>query len=245
MTVQSKNICSIMQPTYLPWAGYFSLMSSSDQFVFLDDVQLSKQSWQTRNQINANGKEQWLSVPVFHKSSDQLIKDTQIDDRTKWRDKQIKTIQMNYQKSNHFHDVKYVFDIISDKTIQNLSNLNIKLIAETCKLIQLGTKIHLSSQMQDKLVGRSKRLIDICQKIGCGRYLSPVGAKEYLLDDDFSKNDYVQVSIFSFTPQMYEQPKTQAFISHLSFVDVIANISLAGFKDYIQDSKSIKIESLT
>ena len=31
--------CAIMQPMYLPWAGYFNLIAAVDTFVFLDDVQ--------------------------------------------------------------------------------------------------------------------------------------------------------------------------------------------------------------
>ena len=33
---------AIMQPTYLPWAGYFGLMMASDIFIFLDNVQFEK-----------------------------------------------------------------------------------------------------------------------------------------------------------------------------------------------------------
>ena len=40
---------AIMQPTWLPWMGYFDLIDQVDQFVFLDTVQFSKQSWHCRN----------------------------------------------------------------------------------------------------------------------------------------------------------------------------------------------------
>ena len=43
--------CVIMQPTYLPWIGYFKLIKSVEKFVFLDDVQINKRSWQQRNEI--------------------------------------------------------------------------------------------------------------------------------------------------------------------------------------------------
>ena len=43
---EREKICVIMQPTYLPWIGYFDLIKRSDIFVFLNDVQFSKQSWQ-------------------------------------------------------------------------------------------------------------------------------------------------------------------------------------------------------
>ena len=42
---------AIMQPTYLPWLGYFSMIDDVDVFVFLDSVQLVKRSWQVRNRI--------------------------------------------------------------------------------------------------------------------------------------------------------------------------------------------------
>jgi hypothetical protein len=35
---------SIMQPTYLPWAGYFNLISQVDTFVYLDNVQFERRS---------------------------------------------------------------------------------------------------------------------------------------------------------------------------------------------------------
>ena len=39
----------ISQPTFFPWLGYFDLISQADQFVILDDVDFSYQSWQHRN----------------------------------------------------------------------------------------------------------------------------------------------------------------------------------------------------
>ena len=36
---------AIHQPNYLPWLGYFAKIKKCDIFVFLDDVQFSKNSW--------------------------------------------------------------------------------------------------------------------------------------------------------------------------------------------------------
>ncbi|MGB9731816.1 WbqC family protein [Calditerrivibrio nitroreducens] len=46
-------ICAIMQPTYNPWLGYFDLIDRVDCFVYLDNVQLVKRSWQVRNRIKS------------------------------------------------------------------------------------------------------------------------------------------------------------------------------------------------
>ena len=59
---------AIMQPTYLPWAGYFGLMMASDIFIFLDNVQFEKRGWQQRNQIKTLKGNLFLTVPVKTKN---------------------------------------------------------------------------------------------------------------------------------------------------------------------------------
>ena len=55
---------AIMQPTYLPWSGYFGLFNYVDFFVFLDSVQFERRSWQQRNKIKslANVVTLWQTV---------------------------------------------------------------------------------------------------------------------------------------------------------------------------------------
>ena len=55
---------AIMQPTFNPWLGYFDLIDSVDKFIFLDTVQLSQQSWQTRNKLKVQEKEFMFSIPI-------------------------------------------------------------------------------------------------------------------------------------------------------------------------------------
>ena len=53
-----------MQPTYLPWLGYFALMDRVDCLILLDTVQFARRSWQQRNQIKTANGPVWLTVPV-------------------------------------------------------------------------------------------------------------------------------------------------------------------------------------
>ena len=57
-------ISAIMQPTYLPWIGYFDLIDSVDSFVFFDDAQVLKRSWGVRNRILTQNGETFLTVPL-------------------------------------------------------------------------------------------------------------------------------------------------------------------------------------
>ena len=52
-----NKIVAIMQPTYMPWMGYFSMIDKVDEFIFLDNVQLVGRSWQVRNKIKLDDQE--------------------------------------------------------------------------------------------------------------------------------------------------------------------------------------------
>ena len=58
---------SIMQPIFLPWVGYFNMIIHSDLFVFLDDVQFERRSFQSRNKLIINKSAKLISVPVDSK----------------------------------------------------------------------------------------------------------------------------------------------------------------------------------
>ena len=70
------NSCAIMQPTYLPWSGYFNLIKNVDIFIFLDDVQFDRRSWQTRNRINQGGRDLLLSLSTNKTTQNEFIKNS-------------------------------------------------------------------------------------------------------------------------------------------------------------------------
>ena len=83
---------AIMQPTFLPWPAYFALINYVDEFIFLDNVQFDKRSWQQRNFIISNNKKTLLTVPVISKNRfDQTINEVEIDQSSQY----IKTSQDN------------------------------------------------------------------------------------------------------------------------------------------------------
>lgn len=54
-----------MQPTFLPWFGFFEMINQADLFVFLDDVQISPKSFEVRNRIpgvSDDSPDIWLTL---------------------------------------------------------------------------------------------------------------------------------------------------------------------------------------
>ena len=63
----------IHQPEYLPWINLFIKMSLCEKFVFLDNVQYARRSFQNRNIINANNQLSYITVPIEYSDRDTLI----------------------------------------------------------------------------------------------------------------------------------------------------------------------------
>ena len=70
-----------MQPTYLPWPGYFNLIHKSDIFIFLSGVKFEKSSWHHRNYFLISGNKTALTVPIKG-SRLQSIKEVEINEQT-------------------------------------------------------------------------------------------------------------------------------------------------------------------
>jgi hypothetical protein len=226
-------ICVVMQPAFFPWAGYFNLASRADVFVFLDDVQLEKQSWQTRNRILLEGKPAWINVPVLHESLNQVIRDSEVCDQFPWRHKLLRMLTQGYARHPHRDAMLEVASLLPQIAPARLADINIGLILACCQRLGLAPRFARSGELS--IAGeRSERLIRICEHFGCDEYLSPVGASDYLAEDRFSERGIIRLSLQQYAPAKYKQPKSAEFISHLSIIDVVANLGWKNASQYVR-----------
>jgi len=173
---------AISQPTYLPWIGYFDLIDQVDTFVFLDDVQFEKQSWQQRNRIKTPTGLQWLTVPViFRGRFGQLINEVEIRDREFWRH-HLRAIELNYRRAPFFD--QYFDDLclrLNCTEGTRLVDLNIRLIEWLLDTLGIRTRRLTSSHL--KQAGKRVELLgNLCAALDATQYVSPLGATSYLLE---------------------------------------------------------------
>jgi hypothetical protein len=65
-----------MQPYFLPYAGYFRLLATTDLFVLYDCVQFPRRGWLHRNRLlDRSGEMDWLTLPLQKAPQDTLIRD--------------------------------------------------------------------------------------------------------------------------------------------------------------------------
>jgi WbqC-like protein len=211
---------AIMQPTYLPWEGYFALMKSVDLFILLDNVEFSKQSWQQRNRIRGQQGEIWLTVPV-KQHNHQLIKDVEINNAS-FAKKHLRSIEMNYGNAPFFN--KYFNEITNIFNVKHygLCDLNCSLINWLRYKLEITTKMQFASDIITS-DDRIERLVDICKAAGANHYISPIGAHDYLEPQVATfKAANIAVEFFNYQPAPYKQCY-EPYISHLSIIDRIMN----------------------
>lgn len=221
-----------MQPTYLPWAGYFSMINSSDVFIFLNDVQFAKRSWQQRNRIIINSKERLLTVPV-EKSGKSLQKIEEVRfTNNEWFQSHQETIKQAYGRHPYYDDVKNILNSTFNKSTDYLQDINIQFIKSTMDYLNITTPLLNSSHIPVE-GNKSEYLYNICQYIGADSYISAPGSMEYIEKERIFETSKINVETFAFSANNYKQLGVEEFISHLSIIDVIANLGKQGAIEYI------------
>jgi hypothetical protein len=221
-----------MQPTYMPWAGYFNLIARADVFVFLDDVQFEKQSWQNRNRVLVNGAAHWLTVPVRRKHLEDTINTIEVDDSRGWRRKHFELLKNNYARHPYSDKMLDLASKILNPEVQGLCDLNIGIIKNIASELGFNPHFEISSNLGIR-GQRSQRLLDICEYFRCDTYLSPQGAAQYIIDDGVLSKGFVNLEFQAFDIKEYPQKGASIFAGNMSILDVLANLGGEGTRQYV------------
>ncbi|MGF9976252.1 WbqC family protein [Viridibacillus arvi] len=223
--------CAIMQPTYLPWAGYFNLMKNVDCFILLDDVQFNKRSWQQRNRILVHGKEKMLTIPVHTKGKrNQKINDVVLDDEQKWLDSHLAILKSAYSKHPFGKEIIEIYSDAVKPEFTLLKEVNMAFIEVVKSYLNISTELIFSSDLPVE-GKKSEYLINICDYLGVKNYLSPLGSYDYIQEEGLFNKTLINVEYQNYNPQEYSQKYSKIFTPSLSIIDVLANI---GCKETIQ-----------
>jgi hypothetical protein len=175
------------QPQYLPYMGLFNKIAKGDIFVFVDNVQFLKKSWQSRTLVKGiNGQEILMSIPVQVKGKFcQQIKDVLIAEGFLIK-KHLKTIEFNYRKTTGFDEVYPIIAKYYKSNIKYLVDITIPLMREMFSLLNIEKTIFIGSELGIEKT-KTELLVDICLKTGADSYLSGQGARNYITPDLFGK----------------------------------------------------------
>ncbi len=212
---------AVLQSNYIPWKGYFDIIHDVDLFVFYDEVQYTKNDWRNRNKIKTQNDTKWLTIPCGY-DLDRKIYEVKIKQEIPWQEKHYNTLVNNYSKSPYFKKYKEFIDYVYlDKHWEYLYELNRYMIIEISKMLGITTEFADSRDYETSGV-KHEKLLNLVKATDADLYLSGLAAKDYIIEEDYGKNNielvYKDYSGYPEYKQLYEP-----FRHDVSVLDLLFN----------------------
>ena len=209
----------IMQPYFLPYIGYFQLISSVDIFVVYDNIKYTKKGWINRNRYQLNDKEAIFTIPLKNDSDYLDVAERRISsdfDRLKL----VNRLKGAYARAPHYAPTISLVEQILNCTDDNLFKYIHNSIAEICRYLNIDTRIAVSSTASiDHNLQGSEKVIALCKHFGATTYINPIGGIDLYSRQDFAthgiKLNFIKPSYFN-----YHQFGND-FVPWLSIIDVL------------------------
>jgi len=169
---------AIMQPYFLPYLGYFQLMSAVDKIALLDDANFINSGWVNRNRIAVQGEPHWLTLPLARASQNRLINEIEIVDDPVWKRKTIRTVELSYQDAPFAAQILPLLTELLQEARGSLSAFLFYQLRRLGDYIGIPTEIEQTSAKYPKegLTGQ-RRILDICVREGASTYVNLPGGR--------------------------------------------------------------------
>ncbi len=215
----------ILQPSYIPWRGYFDQICRADLFVFYDDVQYDKRGWRNRNQIKTAQGKQWLTIPVYNRGAQTQnipIHQIRIVWEEPWNQAHLKAITQSYRKAPYFTRYLPLLETFYQRHDDCLADFTIDFtVALARELGNTRTRFIRSSEIAGITGQKTDRLIQILQAVRGTHYISGPSANDYIEKEKFDAAgitlEYMEY-IYPEYPQLYPPFDPQISILDLLFM---------------------------
>jgi hypothetical protein len=217
--------CVILQPSYIPWRGYFHQIQKADVFILYDCVQYDEHGWRNRNQIKTAHGLQWLTIPVVTKGVHRQnipIRDVRLVPNNPWRVKHWRALQQNYGKTAHFKRYAPLLENFYARQDELLADFACDLtIALALELGIERTQFVRSSTLPTQGT-KTDRLLGLLTHLGANHYISGPAARDYLELDKFAAARIsVEFMVYNYPeyPQLFG-----AFEPAVTILDLLFNV---------------------
>jgi len=215
---------AIMQPYFLPYLGYFSLIKHTDEFILFDTVQFIRHGWIERNRIlkPSNGW-QYIMVPLKKHSRETLIKDIEINNDQQWKEKILAQLQHYKKQAPYFSNVIDILNEIFSKEYATIVDLNLASLKTVCNYLGINTPIQVFSLMNidiEPANAPDEWALNICKALGnVDEYWNPPGGQSFFNKKKYENAD-INLKFHSAILTDYDQ-KRNVFEPGLSIIDVM------------------------
>ena len=234
------TLVAIHQPNFLPWLGYFDKIRRAEVFIVLDDVQYQKSgaTWSNRVQLLIAGAPAWVTVPIvraYHGT--RTMSEMEINERSPWRDKLLRTIELNYRRAPFFNDVLGGLASLIKLQTNSLVDYNVNAIRSIVTALGLDRGRMVMGSELSAGNRSTERLVELVRAVGGDSYLVGGGAQGYQEDHVFDQAG-LKLVYQEFQHPAYPQQGTSQFVPGLSVVDALMNCGYDGTAELLRQGRS-------
>ena len=175
--------CVILQPSYIPWRGYFHQIWKADTFVFYDDVQYDVDGWRNRNRIKTPQGLTWLTIPVLSKGAHSKrlpICDVQVCWDRNWSETHWKGLRHSYAKAPYFKRYEPMLEEFYLSRPRNLAEFTIETTTRLARELGIHHTRFMRSSSLQCTGAKTDRVLSVLKQVGATHYISGPSAKDYL-----------------------------------------------------------------
>ena len=184
---------AIMQPYFLPYLGYFSLIKSTDKWIVNDEVQMIHKGWVDRNRIlKQYGGWHYIRVPLVKYPYTTSIKDIRIRNHEAWKAKIL--AQLGHYKKRapyYWNTIAFLKDAFAQK-FEFITDQNVYLLKRTCEYIGIKFKYDILSDLDlnlEKIEEPDEWSLQISKQLGCDHYINPILGMNFYNREKYADND--------------------------------------------------------
>ena len=204
----------IMQPYFLPYLGYYSLMKHVDRYIFFDTAQYIYHGWVNRNRILKQGGTDWqyIQVPVKKHAQTDTIQDVLIDNEKPWQEKILGQLTHYKKRAPFYRPVVALLRETLSQDFLSIADLDVAMDCAVCKYLGIDTPMERFSEMH--------LAIDPCRALGdVDEYWNAPGGAAFFDADKYQRAG-IQLRFQQISLQPYHQMGA-AFQPGLSILDVM------------------------
>ena len=187
------------------------MMHAVDLFIIFDDVQFTKRTYITRNQILLNGKEHRFSLPVLGASQNKTIMELEADPNLDL----LETIRHAYAKAPYFDPVLQLVLRILRYREKNLAKFLGHSLQVICNYIGIETKLIYSSDVALTETGKQK-IIPLCKHFSTHTYINREGGVKIYNPEDFSREG-IDLRFITMDEDITTRPRFLSIIDTLMY----------------------------
>jgi len=208
-----------MQPYFLPYIGYFRLITAVDQFILLDNVNYINGGWINRNRWLMQGRPHTFNIPLSHASQHKLINELMIDRDHYQPKKLLTTVYHCYHLAPEFAAIFPLLEKIFYVEKSQLLSFIIHALQVIFDYLERDFVYQLASLTLPKTCAGAEYIIALCQSRQATHYLNASGGRTLYDASQFSQAG-IQLGFLpeeSFQYPQFDHP----FVANLSLIDVL------------------------